>query len=248
MSRPLAERADRLRTQLAQFLEEQEDADAWNRIRTASAHAKQGREALQSAIAALARLETAGVSRPSLPRARVESIGKSRRNLRATATNITGVETREMAKKVSTASVHDALRTAEDTARSLVTEMNRAVDKKRLELLPENITDRVIRYPGVQYSVIVGLERRQQLLQTPVSGVAASDLPKKIEDIREAVDYWKANRPLLDQAQRSQHADVKRFLDAAASEEGASWALITDVVRNWIASDENAESLRIHLR
>src|SRR5436305_1182180 len=109
MSQPLSERADRLRTQLAQSREREEDADAWNQIQTAHARAKQGREALQSAIAALARLETAGVSRPSLQRARVESIGKSRRNLRATATNITGVETREMAKKVSTASVHDAL-------------------------------------------------------------------------------------------------------------------------------------------
>lgn len=248
MSQPLAERADRLRTQLAQFLEEQADADAWNRIQTARAQAKQGREALQSAMAARARLEAAGVSRPSLPRTRAESVVKSRRNLRATATNITGVETGEMAKKVSTASVHEALRAAEETARWLVTEMNRAVDKERLELLPEKITERVIRYPGVQYSVIVGLERRQKLLQTPVSGVAASDLPKKMEDIREAVAYWNANRPLLDQAQQAQHADVKRFLDAAASEEGASWALITDVVRSWIASDENADSLRIHLR
>jgi hypothetical protein len=248
MSQPLAERADRLRTKLAQSLEEQEDADAWNRIRTARAQAKQGREALQSAVAALARLEEAGVSRPSLPRARAESVVKSRRNLRATATNITGVETGEMAKKVSTASVHEALRAAEDTARWLVTEMNRAVDKKRLELLPENIADRVIRYPGVQHSVIVGLERRQQLLQTPVSGVAASDLPKKMEDIRESVAYWDANRPDLDKARDSEHPDIKRFMDAAGSEEGASWALITDVVRNWIASDENADSLRIHWR
>lgn len=248
MSQPLAERADTLRTLLAQTREREKDADAWNRIQTARAQAAQGREAMLAAIAALARLEAVGVSRPSLPRAKAESTVKSRRTLRATATNITGVDTGDMAKRVSTKSVDQALGTAEDTARWLVTEMNRAVEKKRLELLPENIADRVIRYPGVQDSVIVGLERRQTLLQTPVSGVAASDLPKKMEDIREAIDYWNANRPLLDQAQQSQHPDVIRFLDAAASEDGASWDLITDVVRNWIGSEENADSLKIHLR
>lgn len=248
MSQPLAERANMLRTLLAQTREREQDADAWNRIQTAREQAKQGREALLSAIAALARLEAAGVSRPNLPRAKAESIVKSRRTLRGTATNITGVETGDMAKKVSTASVNQALGTAEDTARWLVTEMNRAVDRKRLELLPRNITDRVIRYPGVEYSVIVGLEWRQKLLQATVSGVAASDLPKRMEDILEAVKYWDAKWPLLDQVRRAQHPDVERFLDAAASDEGASWVLITDVVRDWIASEENADSLKITLR
>jgi hypothetical protein len=248
MSQPLAERADKLRVLLAQTREREEDADAWNRIKTARAQAKQGRDALQAAVAALARLETVGVSRPSPPRAKAESIVKSRRTLRATATNITGVETGDMAKKVSTASVNQAMGAAEDIARWLVAELNRAVERKRLELLPGNVTDRVIRYPGVEHSVIVGLERRQNLLQTTVSGVAASDLPKRMEDILEAVAYWHAKWPLLDQARQSQHPDVKRFLDAAASEEGASWELITDVVRNWIASEENADSLKIHLR
>jgi hypothetical protein len=248
MSQPLAERADKLRVLLAQTREREEDADAWNRIKTARAQAKQGREALQAAVAALTGLEAVGVSRPGPPRAKAESIVKSRRTLRATATNITGVETGDMAKKVSTASVNHALGTAEDIARWLVAELNRAVERKRLELLPGNVTDRVIRYPGVEYSVIVGLEWRQKLLQTTVSGVAAGELPKRMEDILEAVAYWRAKWPLLDQARQSQHSDVKRFLDAAASEEGASWALITDVVRSWIASDENADSLKIHLR
>jgi predicted aconitase len=67
-------------------------------------------------------------------------------------------------------------------------------------------------------------------------------------EIRQAVDYWNANRPLLDRAEQAQHDDVRSFLAQAAGDTGAPWSAITGIVREWLTDEDNADAIRIHLR
>jgi len=169
--------------------------------------------------------------------------------LKATATNVVGKDIDEIASRVSTATVDVYLNLAENLHRVLLTDIKRAVDKRRIELLPDRISEPIFAFPGVLDSVIVALKRIQTTLQAPVTElVSVDDVLRRLVAIQAGVKEWNDKRPLLDQAAQSQPAEVKRFMAAAASEEGASWDLVTEEVRDWLAVEENSDSIRINLR
>jgi hypothetical protein len=245
----LAGRAEDLLIKLNHVMDARQSADTLSRIDTTRARAEQSKELLQSIVSVLPDLKRDGVAPPRLPETRVKELTDARRVLRSTATTVASVEAPEAATRVSSNSVSRSLDAAEKTGTWLLGHLNRTVDNARARLLPENIDDRVIAYPGVADSTFYALRRIQTTLRTPVNAVATpAQLVTRMTEIRQAVDYWNTHRPLLDQAEQAQHDDVRSFLDQAASDTGAPWTAITGVVREWLTDEDNADAIRIHLR
>lgn len=245
----MADRAENLLIKLSAAVAGQKNADAVGKIENARQRAKDSREALHSILAALPALDSAGVTRPSLTAARIKEVAKARQTLKATATNVVGKDIDDIASRVSTATVDGYLTLSENLHRALLADIKRAVDKRRIELLPDRISEPIFAFPGVLDSIIFALKRIQTTLQAPVTElVAVDDVLRRLVAIQASVTEWDEKRPLLDQAAQSQPAEVKRFMAAAASEEGASWDLVTEEVRDWLAVEENSDSIRIHLR
>ncbi|MGV0718642.1 hypothetical protein ABQE93_24885 [Mycolicibacterium sp. XJ662] len=245
----LADRAENVLIKLSAVVASQKNAAAVNKIENVRQRAKESRKSLHSVLAAFPDLESGGVAKPTLTAAKRKEIAKARQTLKTTATTIVGKDVEDIASRVSTATVDGYLNLAENLYRSLLADIGRAVDRRRCELLPDRIGEPIVSYPGVPYSNILALKRIQTSLQTPVDGLGSVDEGRRrLKEILEAVAEWNEKRPLLDQAAQSQPAEVKRFMAAAASEEGASWDLLTDAVRDWLAREDHAESIRIYLK
>lgn len=245
----LADRAEKVLIKLSAAAADKKNVDAVRKIENARQRAKAGREALQSLLAALPQLEGSGVAKPKLTAAKSKDTAKARQTLKTTATNIVGKDIDEIASRVSTPTIDGYLSLAENLHRTLLAEVNRAVDRRRIELLPERIGDPIVSIPGVPYSNILGLKRVQATLQEPIAGLGSVDaVMQRLEAIQAAVAEWNEKRPLLDQATQTQPAQVRHFIAAAASEEGAPWDLVTDEVRDWLATEDHADSIRIHLK
>lgn len=244
----LADRAENVLIKLSAAVAGQKNADAVGKIENARQRAKESREKLHSLLAALPDLESAEVAGPTLTAARIREVAQARQTLKTTATNIVGKEIEDIASRVSTATIDGYLNLAESLNRSLLAEVNRAIDRRRVELLPDRVAEPIISFPGVPYFNILALRRIQTTLQATVTGlVSVDEALKRLKEIQAGVTEWNEKRPLLDQAAESQPPEVKRFMAAAASEEGASWDLVTDEVQDWLAIDDHADSIRIRL-
>ena len=245
----LADRAEKVLIKLSAAATDKKNVEAVRKIENARQRARAGREALQSLLVALPQLENAGVAKPKLTAAKGKDAAKARQTLKATATNIVGKDIDEIASRVSTPTIDGYLSLAESLHRGLLAEVNRAVDRRRMELLPERIGDPIVSIPGVPYSNILALKRVQAKLQEPIAGLESVDVVvRRLEEIQSATAEWNEKRPLLDQATQTQPAQVKNFIAAAATEDGAPWDLVTDEVRDWLAIEDHADSIRIHLR
>jgi hypothetical protein len=244
----LTARAETILIGLTQLEAGQESAAAWNTIETNGAWAQRSREALQSDLDTVPSLEALGVSWPTLAQAKQKEVTQARTALRTTASNVVGVDDiATMAKRVSTETVNRSLKAAEQTTKWLITELNRAVNRRREELLPDRIDEPLVRYPGVDFSTFSGLQRAQTLLQKQVVDVStAEQLRELLERIIAAAQMWEANRHLIDQAEQSEHPEVRDFLAAAATDDGAPWDSITPVVREWLSNEAHADGIRIH--
>jgi hypothetical protein len=246
-SRSLAMRAEALLNRLAQVEVQEADRQARLEIARARLRASSSREALEDALGVIPELVESGVN-PVIPVSPAIDLAGARRALRTTATNIVGVPVGEIASRIRSHSVNNALETAEKFSRSLQTALNRAVDKKRQEILPPGIDQPIIVYPGASDALAAKLRRLRELLQRTVENLAPGDLAQRFQEIVSAAESWTADRPRLDEGLDRQHPEVKEFLRQAASDEGALWSLITPVVQAWLADPENTANLRVVLR
>jgi hypothetical protein len=153
-----------------------------------------------------------------------------------------------IASRVRSSSVNQALEAAEKFSRYLDSALNRSVEKKRQEILPDGIDKPVVRYPGTSFLVAAQLEKLQTQLQRKVENVAPGELPQRLQKLVDAAASWAAERPRLDEGLDRQHPEVRAFLRQAASEDGAPWSLFTPVVQRWLDDPENTANLRIVLR
>jgi hypothetical protein len=244
----LAARAEVLLNRLVQVEAQEADRQAKLAIENARQRADRVREALTDALDVIPVLTGAGVTRPPMPSQTLSDLAAARRTLRTAATAIVGAPISEIASRVKSNSVNQALETAEKTARQLDSALNRSVEKKRQEILPPGIDKPLIPYPGASYSLVAKLERLQTQLQRKVENLAPSDLAQRLQDLLRAAETWTAERPGLDEGLDRQDPEVRDFLRQAASPEGVPWPQLTPVVQAWLADPENTANLRIVLR
>ena len=247
-SQSLAERAEILLNQLAQVVSQEADQQAQLEIENARQRASGSRQALTDAGDAINVLAASGVTVPPIPSQTLTDLAAARRTLRTAATAIVGAQVDVIASRVRSNSVNQALEAAERYSRYLDAALNRSVEKKRLEILPDGIDKPIIRYPGASYLVAAQLEKLQTRLQRKVENVPPGELPQRLKLLVDAAASWTAERPRLDEGLDRQHPEVRTFLRQAAAEDGAPWSLLTPVVQQWLGDPENTASLRIVLR
>ena len=246
----LAARAEALLNRLAQVEAQEADRQARLEIETARLRASSSREALKDALGVIPVLAESGVAPTADPRASTrERPGRGADgHCGQRPPVIVGAPVGEIASRVRSNSVNNALETAEKFSRSLESALNRSVEKKRQEILPAEIDQPIIAYPGASDALAARLERLQTLLQRKVENLPPGELAQRLQDIVSAAASWTADRPRLDEGLDRQHPEVQEFLRQAATEEGAPWSLITPVVQAWLADPENTANLRVVLR
>jgi hypothetical protein len=184
----------------------------------------------------------------TLPGALLQDVTRARTALRTAATSMVGAQSDEVASRVGSQSVDTALAAAERLAKSVLAGLNRSVERWRQEILPVGIDERIVAYPGTSDVLVVRLGNIQRRLQQKVENLTAGQLMQRSEQIKGDAAAWVQERPQLDVGLEGRHPDVQEFLRQAATDEGASWRLITRAVANWLDNPENTASLRVVLR
>lgn len=244
----LAQRAEILLNQLAQVVAQEADEQAQLEIENARQRASSSRQALTDARNAVDALAASGVTAPPIPSQILTDLAAARRTLRTAATAIVGMQVDVIASRVRSNSVNQALEAAEKYSRYIDAALNRSVEKKRQEILPDGIDKPIVLYPGGSDLVAARLGKLQTRLQRKVEGVTPSELPQRLRLLADAAALWATERPRLDEGLDRQHPEVRAFLRQAATEDGASWSLLTPTVQRWLGAPENTASLRIVLR
>ncbi len=244
----LAARAATLLNRLAQVEAQAADQQVRTEIETARKRASTSRAALGDALRVIPVLETLGAVPPSVPERIRPDVAKARTALRSAASSVTGAPVSEIASRIHARSVNDALQTADDLARSLLADLNKSVDRKRLAILPSGIDQAIVVYPGASHALAVGLQLIQSRLRKRVSDLSADELEQRLQGLISDAAQWAEKRPQLESSLVGQHPEVQAFLRAAATEAGAPWSLITLVVQAWLADPENTADLKVVLR
>ena len=168
----LAMRAEALLNRLAQVQAQRADDEAHAEVVKARARASRSREVLDDVQRVIPVLEKDGVAPPAVSEAMRAEAVKARTALRSTATSIVGAQVGEIASRVRSQSVNSALEVAEKLARFLVADLNRSVEKKRLEILPDEINQRIVTYPGASDLLAVRLTNIQTRLLRKVDNLS----------------------------------------------------------------------------
>jgi hypothetical protein len=244
----LAARAETLLNRLAQVQAQQADQDARIEIEKARVRARRSLDVLGDVLRVIPVLAEHGVAPTAVPGATLSELVKARTALRSTATSIVGAQVDEIASRIRSQSVNSALEAGDRLARFLLASLNRSVEKKRLEIRPDGIDQRIVTYPGTSDALAVRLRRIQFRLQQKVDGLSTSELEQRFSDIISDAASWAADRPQLDSSLEGQHPEVREFLRQAATEDGIPWHLITSAVQKWLCDPENTVNLRVVLR
>lgn len=244
----LAARAEALLNRLAQVEAHEADYQARTDIETARRRASRSRVALDDALRVIPGLAESGIAPSPVGATAADDLARARTALRSAATSIVGAAVSDVASRIRSQSVNNALETADRVTRSLVVGLNRSADRKRQQILPDRINDPIVAYPGASDALAVRLRRIQSLLQRRVEGLEPDDLVQRWRDVADGVALWAAERQQLEAGLDGQHPDVREFLRQAATDEGAPWRLITPAVQAWLADPENTVNLRVVLR
>jgi hypothetical protein len=245
----LAARAEAMLIRLTQAQAQAASQQARTEIETARARASRVAADLSAAKDAIPVLEECGVVvAPAVPAAILQEAPRARTALRSAATSMVGAQLDEIASRVGSPSVDTALSTAEKLARSVLLGLNRSVERRRQQLLPVGIDDRIVAYPGTSEALVIRLRNNQNRLQRKVENLTAEQLAQRAQEIMADAAAWTQERPKVETGLKGRHPDVEEFLRQAATEGGAAWQVITPVVANWLKDPENSVNLRVVLR
>ena len=168
----LAARAEAMLNRLAQAQAEAASQQARTEIEAARARASRIAADLCAARDAAPVLAECGVAVDlAVPGALLQEAARARTALRTAATSMVGAQPDEVASRVGSQSVDAALATAEQLARSMLAGLNRSVERRRQELLPAGIGERIVAYPGTSDALVVRLGNIQRRLQQKVENL-----------------------------------------------------------------------------
>jgi len=172
---------------------------------------------------------------PSLPPAS----GRSIANLRAAATRIRDADQNEdLTGRLKGDAVQDALKAAENLAKNSEQALRRAAEAERLRLA-EGSDRSVTSLPGRESTQAQALRIQTALKQQ--AGPNISDLPIAIDRWKTNAQAWQQVIRDLEQAVSELPAEIKAFVEAAATDSGAAWSLVTLAVRDWLDTNDNGD-------
>jgi hypothetical protein len=245
----LAARAEAMLNRLVQAKAEAASQQTRNEIEAARTRASRVMVDLSAARDTASGLAEYGVAvNLATPDAVLQDVIRARTALRRAANSMVGAEPDAVVGRVKSQSVDAALTTAEKLAKSTLAGLIRSVERRRQEVLPAEIGERIMAYPGTSDLLVARLSGIQRRLQQKVENLTAEKLVQRAQQITEDAAAWAQEWPQLETSLHGRHPDVQEFLRQAATDEGASWELITPAVAEWLTDPENTASLRVVLR
>lgn len=246
LSQSLVARAEIGLARLRQAREAQQDQEVRRRMRIISDRAVAARSALEAVRDVVPALGQHGVRPGPLTGNLLTDAKKARTDLRQAATAALRQDGVRRLDRLVGPSVHDALNTSELLAKQRLNDLNRAVDAWRKLNLPLDVEEEVTDLPGTG-TLRVRLQRLAALLNRPISGVPAQELPKKIDELRSMLTEWRKSKDEYDAVLKREDPEIRAFLAHAATEVGAGWSMVTPAVRRWLDDANDADVVRIRL-
>lgn len=221
---------------------EQSDAET-SAIENARSRAETALSLLTESVSSSAALTEMSVELVGLDPRRRKDAGDSRRALRTAAAAFLDPDT-PLTNRLTGQSVQGALKQADGVARALVGTLNASVDAERVRLRPPDIGEPIPDVPN-KFAVFRRVKEAKERLETSVENRAPSELTTVVRQLRESAAVWSQLRPELQAAIADLPPQVRRFVEAASTDDGVPWARITAEVRAWLDQDDHGETYRV---
>ena len=240
----LKDQAAATRLAIAELEERSREQAERTAIATALSRARNASDSIALALVVRQELSDAGAALSSISSSRRKDAAEGRTGLRRAATLLAD-PSRQLTALLNGQSVQNSLKHAEEVCRALESTLRAAVEAQRVALRPADLERPIPEVPGHSRTVFT-LRRAKDLLIEPVQNVPLPLLPQRLTDLRDAATNWQQLRPQLDAEVEALAPALRLFVEAATSENGASWALVVDEVRNWL-DEGHGESYRVTL-
>lgn len=178
------------------------------------------------------------VTLPPFPR------GNHITNLRATATRLLTLDASDgLANRLRQPTVQDALRAAESLVKKRETLLRNVAEAERVRLA-QDAQGPITSLPGRE-----SLQAQAKRVQSALAKAApptVADLPEAVDRWRSAAAEWKQTTEEIDRAVTELPIELRAFIEAAASDAGADWSLLTPEVRAWLDTASNGDGYVMH--
>ncbi|MFC7279242.1 hypothetical protein ACFQS1_35220 [Paractinoplanes rhizophilus] len=169
-------------------------------------------------------------TRPAIP----THVTRSITNLRRVATQATD-PSQDLTERLRTGAVQDSLSSAETIAKNFEQSLQKAGNAEQKHLRPDGIDQPIATMPGSE-SLQVRISRIQAAWSHPFTG-PIEQLPAAVDGWRQHASDWEDIQHELTRRLASLPPEIKTFIEAAASDAGAPWSLVTATVREWLDTD-----------
>ncbi|WP_327023004.1 hypothetical protein [Micromonospora sp. NBC_01739] len=230
--RSLADRATQALLALADQADRKKTEAERNAISTACNRAEAVTARLTTCRDIDAELAVRGVAhiRPSVP----AQVARSITNLRRVATQATA-PSQDLTERLRAGAVQDSLSSAETIAKNLEQSLQKAGNAEQKRLRPEGLDQPIAVMPGSE-SLQVRISRIRAAWSRPFTG-PIEQLPTAVDGWRQHAADWEDIQHELTRRLASLPPEIKTFIEAAASDAGAPWSLVTAAVREWLDTD-----------
>ena len=237
----LTERAREASRRLGDMEDQQKTANETGAITLATKRAEELAVRLRSSATIASDLEALSVK--TNPPVFGPSVAKAIRHLRTTAT-VADDPGQSLTERLRGSAVQDALKAAENAAKSIEQALINAADTERLSLKPSDLDSPVAALPGSE-SIQPKILRLRTIFSDRFKRDPFASLPETVKRWHTAAAEWKTLREGLEMSVAQLHPEIKAFVEAAASENGAQWSLLTPQVREWLDTDDNGEGYKV---
>jgi hypothetical protein len=187
-----------------------------------------------------AELASRGVShaRPSVPPPAAKAIP----NLRRTATQAADPG-QDLTERLRGGAVQDALKAAATTAKHLEQALIRTAETERVRLTPDDLDRPIATMPGNE-SLQARIRKIQTSLSQPFTG-PVDQVAAVVDRWRQYAGEWEGVRGEVSRRLAELPLEIKAFVEAAASEGGAPWSMVTSEVREWLDADGHGDGYEV---
>jgi len=218
-----------------------------------SAKSKSSLGLLNSACSIARALESDGMQVASLSKAVRDSTLKAANALRVAANSMEVSQSeQETITLLASSSVEHGL-AAEELLKFLASSVQKSLEMERTKLTPPDISSTVPYVTG-QAKIMIKLRSAQERFEFPISVKPASfenggrDLLSSRSELRNAAETWNREFPHLQEALAAESPEMRVFLVAAATREGAPLEQVTPELLEQIKKEGRLTDFRVHSR
>jgi hypothetical protein len=232
----LSERANQALLALADRADRKKTEAELNAIAATCTRAEALTVRLATCARVAAELESRGVAhvRPPAP----PQVAKAIPKLRRVATQAADPD-QDLTDRLRDGAVQDGLKAAETTVKVLEQALLSAADAERVRLKPADLEQAKAAMPGSE-SLQAGIRKIQTSLSQRFTG-PVDDLCAVVDRWRKYVIEWADIGDEVSRRLAELPTEIQAFVEAATSEAGAPWSMVTAAVRGWLDTGGHGE-------